>query len=548
MIEEQYNHRADMMASRQTRESSTSTAVNTEEVFFMDVGAWQGGRNGKPKTTFGIIHKNTIALLSWLCVNKAENEIQDAFKSSPRANLKVPDKIKAFIDVPIPPERVYSNTAGKGGTLLDMYEVTGDPLTKPDEVVLFLPDMHIHAYVLHSVDRFIYKPVGDANADGLAPLDSPLRQLLDHCDKQNATTVHVGDIYEVWEVELLARWRYLNLLRIQHWLKSDYNVRIRADHKWELDNKRVYPRSFARDDLEGRVRTLSEAELQAKAIDFRSTQAICKAIREAHPEIFKRGSSKVPDGQLAKHEVFGNHDNRLANDYWPKIAPATYRACTIDTAGVLKAQTAPDTPPPDHFNTEFGSSKNPIWIEHGHIYDWHNNNRDWWLRQHGLDMVFIFVANDFYATDGLLIAGKRSSGGGETLLNFADDWTERQAYEMRFPELRRADELMTQKKNLRVIVMGHTHTPEIRRATVRGGLSATYRTPKDWAKYKDSGYYYEESPPKDQTDFWNKPRKGEPSPGPLDYMNDASEKVDSMVESAQEKAEKVKKWFSSMLE
>src|SRR5262245_14718596 len=47
--------------------------VDRNSSYFLDVGAWQGGRSGNPTTTFGLVCQHHILLCSWL--NRSEGGV-----------------------------------------------------------------------------------------------------------------------------------------------------------------------------------------------------------------------------------------------------------------------------------------------------------------------------------------------------------------------------------------------------------------------------------------------------------------------------------------
>lgn len=486
------SNRFSELGSRLYSESACRQTYDRSQWFFMDVGCWQGGVDGNPKTTFGFICGNHIALCSWL--NRVEDGTEVRNVPAPYAPL--PDQMRDFFSRA---DRLSLPNPGRG-RIIAIAKARGEPLTSPNEAVAVFPDLHLHAYVDQPVDRFRYTETPGGH---LTTLDPELRAAIDLCDELGITTVQVGDLYEVWEVEFLARLDYrllleavddtIGLLRRTGYERPHEHLRtplreivesgIVPVRDMSLDGERFW------DNYQG-----SPSTVRREGVDFRSTDDICEKIRRAHRGLF--GSSQ----SLFSHEIRGNHDNFFVNQYWSEIAPDVFRNNPKDVHGLLRQDTHRSRVQQKwHLNDEIGNGA--IWIEHGHHYDWHNNNRYWWCRDHGFDLVYLFLIG--WCSDWI---GKRSESGGEFALGIADWWQDRGDQEMRLPELRRADELIAGNRGLKLIVMGHTHSPALLESGCRRGLGPT---DPGWLMYRGGEIFNVYHPTNEQLQEFSRPWESE---------------------------------------
>jgi hypothetical protein len=438
--------------------------------YFLDVGAWQGGPQGNPTTSFGLICENHILLCSWL--NRVEGGREPG--SLPSEIQPLPAQVRDFfagarrLSLPPPSQRAFVIAAAR---------VPGRPLTDPGGMLAVFPDLHLHAYRRQPVDRFQYRQSpGDAT---LSSLDEEMRAALDLCAELGAATVQAGDMYEVWETEILLRLHYREMLESATATRERFGrgVRLREDIAYQLETGRVLRRDILlRHETYWRDHALSafsRDHVDEHGIDFRSTDDICAKIRAAHSPLFGNRS------QIFDHELRGNHDNFAANRYWSTVAGDEYRNNSLDARRYLRAATSASSRP-RNLNIRLGR-EGSIWIEHGHRYDWHNNDHDWWMDGRGFGMVFLFVAG-FVSTN----VGKRTEAGGDWALSVADWWSDITDTEMRLYCLRRADEIVQSDRNVRVVVTGHTHTPAELEAQCRMPLGPTNT---GWDVYRRSEEY-----------------------------------------------------------
>jgi hypothetical protein len=377
--------------------------------------------------------------------------------------------------------------------------------TGEDELLVIVPDLHVPLYAGQVVDRFRFAPDPSA-PEHMRPLDDELARLLMVAAQMSATTIQVGDLYEVWDSEILLRLQYRELLGIREEVRSlsARDDALRPDIRKMLVEGKIVPRDVSIHP--GKAispggpweRGLPLQLVEERGVALTETDAIISAIRKVHPSLF--GSKE----RLFDFEIRGNHDNRLRNNDWAECAPDGFRLAEAE-GGYLTRSTSASSGgkwTKTLLNEEIGAPTHPIWIEHGHVYDWHNNDIDWWKAAHGFDMVVGFVAERMQGVIPSEWLGKRSSDGGQYAEGIADWFVRFRNYTMRQAGQRRVDEIITRRSavgglpeakvprgdHVRLVVMGHTHGPEIIEGSCRSA-----RGPLDpgWEQYRTGSYWYE---------------------------------------------------------
>src|SRR5271165_1039492 len=442
------------VAARQHRDNRSFTRVDTCKLFYMDVGVWGGGPDGQAKTTFGLVCGNDVLLCSWLnLVEGGQAPWPHYVQLAPEGTFDLSNGARKFFE--------SAHELHRGFVV---YNARSDePLTDPGQPVIVIPDLHLHLYKGELIDRFQHQPTSPvaagkfahaASAAGLrerrdvlkqyyvkppaqplVSLDEELANMIDIAKHCSADIVQLGDLYEVWEAEVLLRMQYLEMLNAEADLSSRYGVSLRTDEKRMLTTKKVLPRDLQCpfDRYAAYMRELPDPIIDLYGVDFIHTVDICDAIRKTHPILFQGGDGS----NLFKYLVDGNHDNQQKNLYWIYYATDAYRNSEVLGGGTISGKRHLDV-----VNEQIGTGDHLIHIEHGHRYDWHNNNDNWWKEGAGFDTVFDFLLG----TKGFL-AGLREGSLGGTLgtggqegRKFADRWAENHAYDMRKPGCRAADE------------------------------------------------------------------------------------------------------------
>ena len=344
------------------------------------------------------------------------------------------------------------------------------PLTQPDQLLLIVPDLHLHLRVGRPLDLFRWTRNGEPIS-----LDLELRSMLDLASDAHAETVQTGDMYEVWESEILLR-RELKALEehVHSCRAATPGLVVRTDVEQLLSSNRApIDRLFSEESWSSWLAHTAPDRLQAAAcVIAHDTESIQKWIRFKHQGLFRQAT------RLFTHELRGNHDNNGLNSYWEAWGD-------VAKTSPLRWDTKPSAldKRPDHLSL---GRQNRVWIEHGHIYDWHNNDQDWWKESRGFSKVRSLVERWAFSDTSVQLARW-----------LADEWTDRWNYEMRFPELLRADEILlgmearsadgrvAVPKTVSLVVMGHTHAPCLIEAPRGTSLFCLHPHAR---KYLDSGY------------------------------------------------------------
>lgn len=464
---------------RQYSESDCRNSLVLGSRFFLDVGAWQGGKDGNPTTSFALVSGHDLVLCSWLKRAPGEQSglaIQDFRELSERLPMLAAFEPTAAL------ERFLSEAHSRSGGRGFIQQWGRSPvrkLTRENELFLIVGDLHLHLYRDGYLDRFRYR--AETGDEDLQSLDAELRSLLDLAasvgSSYGVTTIQTGDMYEVWESEIMLRLLYLDAMRFRLRFPLTGAPHLEATGRC-IDRIIETGRVPHRLDLVGRVERLdrSEVDVEGEGIDFRSTDEICAAIRREHADLFggstpsgragapepsPASASCSPSSGLFDIEIRGNHDNSLENRFWGSTLGIPSDLRSLDEHGFFTTSTrAASTVQPTHALSGVTSN---IWLEHGHALDWHNNDQDWWLEEHGFHVVWKFLTD--MTLDALQL--RKGQVADEVAMQLADRWSDLCDYEMRLPEIRRADDLFfgTSEEvdfgQLSLVVMGHTHKPDV---------------------------------------------------------------------------------------
>ncbi len=441
---------------------------------------------GRPLTSFGAICGNYIILGDWL--GRALGGFTFDLHDRSGQSVELPSKWTRSFLKDMPPKLSYFFTDAQRSTWPDdkprgyVLNAAYSPveLTPPEEPLIVLPDLHLTLYTGTPSDRFRYKPTNDS--DEPVSLDKELGMLLELAKKWDATTVQAGDMYEVWESEILLREQLIGLFLLRQKLLNSgefYSKQWFGDVNNQLNN--ILAKGKLLPDLEldfdyvGRIEELENehsplrriiSDSSRDGVEFSKTDSILSGIRRAHHELFKEKE------KLCDLETRGNHDNRLSNIYWDREFEeglfekwAGLKVSKIEVEDFRSRVTVPTEASetghvPAHFIRRHSTGKGGearIWIEHGHIYDWHNNDKDW-------ARGFKVVVKKSITKGG--IAQEMGIGWGGEVADIGE-------FEMRYPEFRRTDQIYCDVPYVRLVIMGHTHTPIIRVRARKGGVAST---------------------------------------------------------------------------
>ena len=85
----------------------------------------------------------------------------------------------------------------------------------------------------------------------------------------------------------------------------------------------------------------------------------------------------------------------------------------------------------------------------------------------------------------------------------ADWWTEHLDYDMRLAELDRTDQIFAANPNVRLVVMGHTHSPELIVSHCRSKMAPAL---DGWKDYEKGMYFWKDQRPASFRHQYGSPR------------------------------------------
>lgn len=452
---------------------------------------------GRPLTSFGAVCGNYVILGDWLGralggfwggfglfdshdrsgkLVELPEEWKESFKE------KMPDKLSSFFtevqDLKMPDNKP------RGYVLNAAYSPVS--LTSPDKPLIILPDLHLPLYKGTVLDRFRYKKRD--NSDELVSLEIELKFLLHFAKKHDFTTVQAGDMYEVWESEILLREQLIGLFLLRQKLLNSNSAEWYGEVHKQLNNilaeGKFLPDPKLDFDYVGRIEELKKEDSPLRkilshsskeGIEFSKTDSILNGIRKQYDEHLFKGKDKLCD-----LEVRGNHDNRLKNDFWLQFGEGdkdVLGVSQIEVEDFRKRAMVPTVAAetghvPTHIIT---GEENSISIEHGHIYDWHNadalwvkdalNDRNWelndrnWLE--GFKVVVFKAAGKLLAIIPRFPNGIRLRSIQELAIKAGGEISDWGEFEMRYPEFKRTDQIFMGIPTVRLVIMGHTHMPMV---------------------------------------------------------------------------------------
>ena len=276
--------------------------------YFLDVGVWGRGsylcRVPVPRRTFGLVCEHVVLLCEW--------DLQDQCKLLQLPH--VPQAIRSFLE--------------NGRARIVKWRVDARLFTGKNEVIVFIPDLHLHLFREEKCDNFTY---GDGSK--LRSLEKELDALLQDVRGRRWTVVQVGDLFEMWE----SQFRFIDgLLNLKKAILAPtvdlYAKYFRTWRTWFVDIPDVV-KALVGSAEAGRLYGPESPAIAGHAsrqelgrVYEQLKTAICdsdnlrRAICSRYPALFGRessagGSSSGPFDMW----VAGNHDNMLPNAYWVKV-------------------------------------------------------------------------------------------------------------------------------------------------------------------------------------------------------------------------------------
>ena len=390
----------------------------------MDVGVWGGNYEGRANTDFGLVCGKYVLLCSWLNM--------DGSSKKPTQIAPYPEPIKKVLNARS--DRAFVKAEARALTKL-----TGD-----SEMILVVPDLHIHLFRCSRYDNFKYNanfaaPAEEAN---IVSLEGELDELLTLGDSHAAIMVQIGDLFELWEVQAHLMNDYLQLDRLRAGLVNEVRdplgpvLRQPWEKMWR--DRKIIPR----DDFElgidrfdhlkrepesyGLRRGVSERDIHTLGVAIESSDACKRAIMDKYPLVF--GGSRYGPRMRFKW-IQGNHDNMLPNNLYVKKNEGPGIKGTAETRPELIIR--------------YGQESS-VWMEHGHKYDIYNNDQVFDQPGKGYDLTRGYTTGAVIGEEGVH-EGSVSRWAGDVI------------YPMRPDQLQRAEQIFKENAQVRLVIMGHTH-------------------------------------------------------------------------------------------
>jgi hypothetical protein len=182
--------------NRQAPGKDINNVIKNDVRVYLNVGAWGGGPKGPGRTDFAMVCGGEIALCSWMEAPDSSQQVRGpAAKRTPKRDF-FKSKIGEFLDQ-APAERSY--------ILAGHRAPGGFEFVPKGELIIFLPDMHMQLFKGLPCDGFRDKSGENSLAGALA-------EFLEFAEGKANKIVQMGDMYEVWEAQVIFfdYWRSLH--------------------------------------------------------------------------------------------------------------------------------------------------------------------------------------------------------------------------------------------------------------------------------------------------------------------------------------------------
>ncbi len=431
--------------------------------YFLDVGGWHHDRSkGFSHTDFGLVSGKYILLCSWLNM-EGKTRGREAYKRYCKKNkVVVTDNEEGGYYFTQPIDEFFNMPKGA----IVAHFKAAVPFISDNELIMFLPDLHLHLFRETVIDNFTYNCNFIANPEKpkIISLEDELAELLERAQSLGAEIIQVGDCFEIWEVQahlvddhiylVEARKQVLKRLR-KVWEKmwKERKVLPRDDYQYKIGDIQHRAREA---QASGVLPPLSEAHVNELGINVddkftdpsgpSQTDELVVKIMEKYPKIFANEKLKTVEGGMPFKWLRGNHDNMRANLYYEKAEEKDYRF--LCSRAITKA-----CKPPEElaaYDICKGGIDQCIWAEHGHRLDSKNSDLVCYNDGQGYD------ATRFH-TIGRIIGESGWEHGSIEL--FLADLSENIGYYMRADQLDCVYMNFEENEEIRLVVMGHTHTP-----------------------------------------------------------------------------------------
>lgn len=433
--------------------------------YFLDVGGWHHDRSkGFSHTDFGLVSGKYILLCSWLNMEGEERGLK-YYKYCGKNKVPTNYDKRGFYYFTRSIDEFFNMPKGAIVAHFRAEEL----FISDDKLIVFLPDLHLHLFRETVIDNFMYNCNFKANPGKLKiiSLEDELAELLERAQSLGAEIIQVGDCFEIWEVQahlmddyrhlggLLRAVKYRNPLKV--WVKmwQERKVLPRDDYQYKFTDGQHRAREARASGVEP---PLSQDHVDQLGVPIDDTytnptapksqvDVIRERIMAKYPKIFENEKLKTVDRGMPFKWLRGNHDNMRANYYYEKVEEEDYKFLC---SRIIKQSC---TPPEvlDAYDRYKGGIESCIWAEHGHRFDSVNADSVFDSNNKGYETTEFYTIGRWFGESGWL--------NGSIELTIAEAIGEEFFYYMRGEQLNLVHDIFNNDEKIRLVVMGHTHTP-----------------------------------------------------------------------------------------
>jgi hypothetical protein len=419
--------------------------------FFLDVGGWYGNPKGFAHTDFGLVSGNYVLVCSWLNM-EGKRRGQKYHKYCVKHRVTFTEKIRTFFDMP-------------KGAIVAHFK-SPEPFVSDKELIVFLPDLHLHLCRETVIDNFKFNCNFGAKNEKpkIVSLEGELAEFLKCCQSLDAKIIQVGDCFEVWEAQAhliddhmfldKARKQVLKKLR-KVWEKmwKERKALPRDDYQFKIGDVQHRAREAEASNVS---RPLKEEHVDQLGVPIDDTYTDPSGPNQAdeivlrtmtkYPKIFANEELKTNEQNMPFLWLRGNHDNMRANHYYEEVQEKDYK---LLCSRVIK-QSCASPEAREAYDIYRGGIDQCVWAEHGHRLDSANSDSIFDSSDRGYDVTRFYTLGRIIGESGWL--------NGSIELTFAEVIGERFFYYMRGEQLNLVYDIFNNEAEVRLIVMGHTHT------------------------------------------------------------------------------------------
>ncbi|MBN1930275.1 MAG: hypothetical protein JW786_01525 [Desulfobacterales bacterium] len=433
--------------------------------YFLDVGGWYHDRSkGFSHTDFGLVSGKYILICSWLNMEGEKRGLK-YYKYCGKNKVPVNYDKKGFYYFTRSIDEFFNMPKG---AIVAHFKADEAPFISDNELIMFLPDLHLHLSRETVIDNFMYNCNFKTNPGKpkLISLEGELAELLERAQSLGAEIIQVGDCFEIWEMQahLIDDYRYLDgfiraakyhsPLKVLVKMWRERKIIPRDDYQYRITDLQHQCRAAEASGVEP---PLSQDHVDQLGVPIDDTythptapksqvDVIQERIMAKYPKIFDNEKLKTVDRGMPFKWLRGNHDNMRANYYYEKVEETDIKL--LCSRIIKQACTPPEVL--DAYDRYKGGIESCICAEHGHRFDSVNAASVFDGNNKGYDTTRFFTLGRWIGESGW--------HNGSIELTCAEIG-ENLKYYMRGEQLDLVYDIFDNDQKIRLVVMGHTHTP-----------------------------------------------------------------------------------------